>query len=293
MKLNKLLNIVITNFIIITNYSNAQVNIDFMPNGQFNINCDGRQYFFSNIRDLSNEINNITGDYFKIDSIRYHPFVYNTIVFHGLRNSSENMCNLILKSTEKYKPTIKLICGNSTVVFDSIFIEKSELHIATTTSNSKQSLLNCLSSITSEYFGFTSITRNNGILILNSFHSGNNNQFDISKEKTRIIINGENSPLVFDNFIVENIDAMEINSHLIGNKIPIEARTPVKIALNTPDSVISVIPVIQSRVTVLYYSNLADLESINTDNEYETEEDNAVQSTKLSEENKRSKCLKC
>ena len=86
MKLSKLLSIVIANFIIITSHTKAQIIMDFLPNGEFNVNCDGKESHYGNITDLSNGINYITGEYLTCSDVRYRHRVFRSddIVFRNI-----------------------------------------------------------------------------------------------------------------------------------------------------------------------------------------------------------------
>ena len=148
MKLSKFLSIVITNFIIITTYTKAQITIDCKENGQFCVNCDGRSHSFNNIIDLSNGINNVTRDYFTFDSVKYNTLRYNTIVFRGVCNSSNNECNLMLKGSENYKPTIDLVCYDTRkVVFGKVTAENTEIRIFVALGCKVESILDSSSGI--------------------------------------------------------------------------------------------------------------------------------------------------
>lgn len=161
MKLNKFLSIVVTNFIIITNYTNAQITMDFLPDGKFYVNCDGRSHSFNNIVDLSNGINNVTRDYFTFDSVKYNPLRYNTIVFRGICNSSNNECNLMLKSSENYKPTIDMFCYNSKKIsFGKISTENTEARVFVAQGCKVETILDS----------------NSGVVTFYTYNSNKNNQ---------------------------------------------------------------------------------------------------------------------
>lgn len=81
------------------------------------------------------------------------------------------------------------------------------------------SFSNGLNSVTGEYFGVTSISKTNDIIVFNGVYIGNNNQYTLLLRNTdnikpRIIFNGGNNQLRFNKLILNNIDSLNINSNV-------------------------------------------------------------------------------
>lgn len=91
-----------------TNYSYSQnniVTIDFSEPNSYRITCDNQSKLFNNITTFSNEINDITSNYFTVESVNIDTEHLNTIVFNNV-NVTNNLCTLVLLGSNNFKPNI-------------------------------------------------------------------------------------------------------------------------------------------------------------------------------------------
>ena len=110
--LKKLLPIIVSSFSIITYFStncsysqDNQVIFDFSKPNNYRITCNGQSKSFNDIITFSNEVNNITSNYFTVSSINIDNEHLNTIVFNKT-NVINNLYTLVLRGSNDFKPNI-------------------------------------------------------------------------------------------------------------------------------------------------------------------------------------------
>lgn len=125
MNFNKFSNIFITicSVLYADNISEASVICEFSQTGKCFIECDGVEYPFNSLKELSNDINSITDNYFTVDSVTCTPD-YDTILFINFNNCrGANAYNLTFRGTKHFLPNIELNYGNNEVIFPKINLE--------------------------------------------------------------------------------------------------------------------------------------------------------------------------
>lgn len=111
MEINKVLSLTITLYSTLYNYSNAQVSIELKENGEYFVQCNNKSRTFKDTVELSNRLNDFTGNYFRINSIELDNNRFNTIIFKGINNIYQ--CTLSIKGNSNIHPHIKLRFNNN------------------------------------------------------------------------------------------------------------------------------------------------------------------------------------
>lgn len=114
MNFSKIIITLVTVFSVIKSESNASVTCFFMSNGKCSVECDGIKKHFNNIEELSNNINNITGEYFTVNYIKSIDEI-NTILFHNFSNTSNSNYKLLIQGGLDFNPCIALNYENNQV----------------------------------------------------------------------------------------------------------------------------------------------------------------------------------
>ena len=137
MDLKKLLHIIVSSVSIITYFStncsysqDNQVIFDFSEPNNYRITCNGQNKLFNDIKSFSDEINNITLNYFTVGSINIDSEHLNTIVINNT-NVINNLCTLVLRGSNNFKPNI--LFKNGIIKFNNIIGENINSLIFTNT----------------------------------------------------------------------------------------------------------------------------------------------------------------
>ena len=119
MKLNKCLSIAIAICSLFASDSNASVSILLHHDRNCEIECDGKVHEFASTKELFNNINKVTSDYFTVDSIKYvHRKLKGKSICLENFNTTDKQCSLTLISD--YIVDVMVDCGNNNVKFPLI-----------------------------------------------------------------------------------------------------------------------------------------------------------------------------
>ena len=111
MSFKYLFRLIIATYLVFTSESKAQVNIEIKSSGDYSVECNGQSKLFKNTTELSNGLNDFTGNYFRVNSVNLDSEHINTVVFNGINNTFP--CTLLIKGNVEIKPNIELLFGNN------------------------------------------------------------------------------------------------------------------------------------------------------------------------------------
>lgn len=123
------------------------VKLEFDTNEKCLLECDNTIKEFSSLTDLSNEINNIVGKYFTVNSISKIDEM-NTIIFQNFNNTNEDThYNLSICGNVCFKPYIILSYNRNTPDIPTISLDNiTTLKIYSSYANPKSGTINCIDS---------------------------------------------------------------------------------------------------------------------------------------------------
>lgn len=121
MFINKYLSLIAIICAITPNLSNAQdnkISIEILQNGDYIIQRNNHNYVFTTTTELSNGLNHLNDNYFKITSVNLDNKKINTLIFKDVQNTEP--CELLIENTANFKPNIIFNCGNNKMNFSKI-----------------------------------------------------------------------------------------------------------------------------------------------------------------------------